>query len=242
MSEPDELLPFFFREKALACNSLSIWAAYRTATVDVDTSELLDKRGYSFAVYFAGDQLMHTLPMLYMTYYCVVHHLAPRPQHGSLALLGQLFFAYSQAGQLDVSDVYGIPHDTTAGWVATVLGQLLAPFWINFLIKKNYLAAGFIFTLTLLPYIAKRLGLRTWHPSTSPSPTPPFSSSPFAHVPPNGALHHDDTTTSPECVDPKCPHQHYDFHHHTNHHLTMTQWQNHPLHSRSTVSLPLLRI
>jgi hypothetical protein len=150
------LFNFSFRqrwERSLVCNSLAIWASYRTASADAH-ADLVARAGYSEPVYHLGDQIIHTMPVLALMHWLVKHERYIRPQHGALSLIGHLFFvrpslpsnhnadcshvlmwllttsnfsqAYSQAGQLDVGKIY-VPHDVTFAWTAVGLGHLLAP-------------------------------------------------------------------------------------------------------------------
>ena len=57
-------------------------------------------------IHILGDQVIHTLPVVVIAISMIRHQRFARPQHGALALLGQLFFAYSQAGKMDLGEIY----------------------------------------------------------------------------------------------------------------------------------------
>lgn len=120
--------------------------------------------GYHPLVYFVGDLFVHLAPVVTLMYYLTKHKRWVRPQHGAMALLGQVFFAYSQAGKLDCGEIY-VPHDVAYAWTAGALGQLLAPSIVNNCIKQNYRTALSRLALVFAPYIIKKLGLRTWTPN-----------------------------------------------------------------------------
>jgi len=89
-------------EKTLCCNSMGILASYRCASADAFW-DMIEFLGMNPIKYFVGDQLIHTFPAIYMYWYCAFRHKKMiNPQHGAFAFIGQLFFAYSQVGKLDV--------------------------------------------------------------------------------------------------------------------------------------------
>ena len=79
-------------ERPLFCNSLSIFAAFRTASADAH-ADFVHRSGKSEAVYWLGDTLIHTLPPIVLGISMIRHNRFARPQHGALALFGQIFFA-----------------------------------------------------------------------------------------------------------------------------------------------------
>ena len=92
------LFNFAFRqrwERSLVCNSLAIFASYRTASADAH-ADLVARAGYPEPIYHLGYQLIHSLPVVVLVRWLVKHRRFVRPQHGALSLVGQLFFAYSQ--------------------------------------------------------------------------------------------------------------------------------------------------
>lgn len=76
-----------------------------------------------------------------------------RPQHGWFSVLGQVYFAYSQAGKLDVSGVYR-PHDALMSWSGGILASVLSPFIINNAIKGRYNRAITFTILCFIPWIS----------------------------------------------------------------------------------------
>mmetsp|Transcript_38383 Transcript_38383/g.75572 ORF Transcript_38383/g.75572 Transcript_38383/m.75572 type:complete len:272 (-) Transcript_38383:124-939(-) len=158
---------YTFWERVLLCNSVAIYSSYRTASLDAH-DDLVKRAGYHPAIYFIGDQVVHLLPALVLAQVLVRHRKFVKPQHGGFALLGQLFFAFSQAGKLDLGEVY-VPHDTISAWTAATLGQLFSPSLINNAIQKKYVAAAQSFLCISSPYLFKRLGLR---PYIRPKPLP----------------------------------------------------------------------
>ena len=91
-------------ERSLLCNSLGIYAAFRTASADAHC-DFLERSGKSELVYFLGDMLIHFAPVVMLGNSIVKNRQFVRPQHGALALLAQIFFAYSQAGKMDLGEV-----------------------------------------------------------------------------------------------------------------------------------------
>eukprot|EP00658_Telonema_sp_P-2_P043800 TRINITY_DN3169_c0_g1_i1.p1 TRINITY_DN3169_c0_g1~~TRINITY_DN3169_c0_g1_i1.p1 ORF type:complete len:172 (+),score=36.80 TRINITY_DN3169_c0_g1_i1:139-654(+) len=109
-------------ERPLVCNSLAIFASYRTASVDAH-EDLRRRAGLGPFWYFVGDNAVHLLPLLVLVRWLVKHEQFCRPQHGAFALLGQLFFAFSQGGQMDMGQIY-VPHDVPFAWAAVGLGPV----------------------------------------------------------------------------------------------------------------------
>lgn len=85
-----------------------------------------------------GDTLLHFVPVMAMVVSNARHERFIKPQAGAMGLLGQLFFAFSQAGKLDVGAEIYVPHDVPFAWVAAGLGQMFAPMLSNNLQKRNY--------------------------------------------------------------------------------------------------------
>jgi hypothetical protein len=145
-------------EKPLFCNSLAIFAAFRTASADAQ-SDFVERSGYGPVVHVIGDQIIHTLPCIVIGISMMRHKRFARPQHGAFALLGQIFFAYSQAGKMDLGEIY-VPHDVTFAWIASLFGQLLAPIVINNAIKRRWKRVFFTLLVVMSPYLLKKIGLR----------------------------------------------------------------------------------
>mmetsp|Transcript_17401 Transcript_17401/g.21424 ORF Transcript_17401/g.21424 Transcript_17401/m.21424 type:complete len:262 (+) Transcript_17401:94-879(+) len=155
------LFNFAFRlrwERPLVCNSLAVLVSYKTASLDCH-EQLARQAGVSRLTYFLGDQIFHVAPFFVLTRWLLKHKQELRPQHGAFALLGQFFFAYSQAGKMDVGDVY-VTHDYMWCWLAGALGQLTCPFIVNNLIKGSHFSASLQFGIVWIPYIIKLLGWR----------------------------------------------------------------------------------
>ena len=106
-----------------------------------------------------GDFVVHFLPVYAMVMYHKREKKFVPPQAAAMGFLGQLFFAYSQAGKLDMSQIY-VPHDVSFAWLAALLGHMFAPMLSNNFLKGNYgrsmLSVLFMFT----PYLLKKLGIR----------------------------------------------------------------------------------
>ena len=157
------VLVFFWRRARgwagpLLTNSVAIFVSYRTASADAH-SHFVENSGKSEAVYLAGDFVVHFLPVVAMIIWHKRNNKFVKPQAAAMGMLGQFFFAYSQAGKLDLSQIY-VPHDVNAAWAAALLGHIFAPMLSNNYLKGNYgrsiLALLFMFT----PYLMKKLGLR----------------------------------------------------------------------------------
>lgn len=145
-------------EQPLFCNSMAIFASFRCASADAH-SDFVKRSGYSNFGHVLGDQVIHLLPVIVTGISLKRHKRFLRPQHGALSLLAQLFFAYSQAGKMDMGDIY-VPHDVTAAWTSGFLGQLLAPTVINNAIVGRWWRSLSTFLLIMSPYLSKKFGLR----------------------------------------------------------------------------------
>lgn len=146
-------------ERILFCNSMGIFGSYRTASADEQVhNALVEHTKLDPIVYFFGDTLVHFMPAVILGYYLVSRQKFVRPQHGWFAVLGQVYFAYSQAGGLDVSGVYR-PHDAVMAWATGVLSSVFSPFIINNLIKKRYYRAIIFAFICFLPLFSIHLQL-----------------------------------------------------------------------------------
>merc|ERR1711924_133260 len=74
-------------------------------------------------------------------------------------LLGQVHFAYSQAGCLDVGKIY-VPHDVSAAWWSAILAHIVGPSFINCLIAGHNTKALTAGLAMFSVYLLKMLGWR----------------------------------------------------------------------------------
>jgi len=145
-------------EAPLVCNSMAIMTCFNCAQVDA-RADLIIRSGLSPFYFLLGDFAVHTMPALVLISWCVRHKRRIKLQHGLLALLGQLHFAYSQAGNLDLGGIY-VPHDGNAAWMSAVLAQSLTPFLVNVLIDGHWAQGAAIALAINAPALLKLLGLR----------------------------------------------------------------------------------
>merc|ERR1712032_519940 len=125
----------------LVCNSMAIMTCFNCAQVDA-RADLIIRSGLSPFYFLLGDFAVHTMPALVLISWCVRHKRRIKLQHGLLALLGQLHFAYSQAG------------------MSAVLAQSLTPFLVNVLIDGHWAQGAAIALAINAPALLKLLGLR----------------------------------------------------------------------------------
>ncbi|EER13946.1 hypothetical protein Pmar_PMAR002746, partial [Perkinsus marinus ATCC 50983] len=76
--------------------------------------------------------------------------------NGIVGIMAQMFFAYSQAGTLNVAELY-MPHPAKRAWLASLLGQLLGPLLATAIVDKKWKKAGAIFLIILLPWLSASL-------------------------------------------------------------------------------------
>ena len=170
------MMNFAFRldyDRILFANSMGILSAYRTASADLAVHESLVKSSrVPRYIYYLGDILLHYAPAVILSYYMISRQKFVRPQHGWIAILGAVYFAFSQAGKLNVSglfssfiisyaDIY-VAHDWNSAWAGNLCAALFSPFFVNNAIKKHYFKAGFYLTLCFVPLILKYSGLLPW--------------------------------------------------------------------------------
>lgn len=160
------LFNFAFRmkwENPLFSNSLAIFLCYRTASVD-NHRALQERSLLSPVPYAIADTIAHFVPII--AHGVSIYrrgHFVPQ-QYGAFSLLGQLHFAYSQAGELNVAKLY-VPHDVNAAWWSATLGHLLGPSLMNCLISGHTSRALGVFLAAFSVYLSKMLG---WRPFTVP--------------------------------------------------------------------------
>lgn len=142
----------------LLTNSVAIFASYRTASADAH-HDFVKNSGRSEPVYILGDAIVHLLPAVAMIIWHKRHKKFVKPQAGAMAFLGQLFFAYSQAGKLDMSQIY-VPHDVTYAWSAALLGHMFSPMLSNNFQRGNYGRSLLSLLAIFMPYLLKKLGIR----------------------------------------------------------------------------------
>lgn len=155
------LFNFAFRlrwEAPLVCNSVSIMTSFNCGQMDARV-DMIERSGLSPFYYTLADLFIHEMPALVLISWCVRHKRRIKLQHGLLAWLGQLHFAYSQAGQLDLGGIY-VKHDTDFAWLSVFLAQTLTPFLVNALIDGHRANAAVIALVINGPILLKCFGLR----------------------------------------------------------------------------------
>ncbi|KAF4738370.1 hypothetical protein FOZ62_023838 [Perkinsus olseni] len=145
----------------LLSNSFGVCMAFRTAGARGLTEMMRQKmalRGVKLTkLQFAMmDHWVHTVPVLLMT--CLVVRSGRRPlmTNGVVGMMAQMFFAYSQAGTLNVAELY-MPHPAKRAWLASLAGQLLAPLLVTAIVDRKWKKAGVIFLIILLPWLSSSL-------------------------------------------------------------------------------------
>ncbi|KAF4676200.1 hypothetical protein FOL47_006591 [Perkinsus chesapeaki] len=145
----------------LLSNSFGVCMAFRTAGARGLTEMMRQKMGLRGVkltkVQFAMmDHWVHTVPVLLMSYLVVKSGRRPLMTNGIVGIMAQMFFAYSQAGTLNVAELY-MPHPAKRAWLASLAGQLLGPVLITGIVDRKWKKAGIILFIILLPWLSSSL-------------------------------------------------------------------------------------
>ena len=139
------LLSFKEWDPFLCVNSIGILFGFKTAFcqgLDENIRKKLNSMNFkhcklSRMQFVLADLFVHTVPAIVTTTY-VIHNKIKIPSITvTYALTLSSWFAFSQAGNLDVSQIY-VPHPWKRAWLAAVISMILTPKMIFYAQTKQF--------------------------------------------------------------------------------------------------------